>query len=62
MIAVCISVVTATKKRAERMHLPCVGLLVDKDNPKGKAFYTAIGFRYVGDNQWGGHSMKYLIF
>ena len=53
--------VSATKKRADRMHLPCVGLLVDKDNPEGEAFYTSIGFHYVGDNQWGGHTMKHLI-
>ena len=53
--------VSATKKRAERTHLPCVGLLVDKDNPEGEAFYTSIGFRYVNDNQWGGHPMKHLI-
>ena len=53
--------VSATKKKAEKMHLPCVGLLVDKDNPEGEAFYTSIGFRYVDDNQWGGHPMKHLI-
>lgn len=53
--------VSATKKKAEKMHLPCVGLLVDKDNPEGEAFYTSIGFRYIGDNQWGGHPMKHLI-
>ena len=53
--------VSATKKKAEKMHLPCIGLLVDKDNPEGEAFYTSIGFHYVGDNQWGGHPMKHLI-
>ncbi len=52
--------VLATKKRAERMRLR-VGLLVDKDNPEGEAFYTSIGFQYEGDSQWGGHSMKHLI-
>ena len=53
--------VSATKKKAEKMHLPCVGLLVDKDNPEGEAFYTSIGFRYVNDNLWRGHPMKHLI-
>ncbi len=52
--------VIATKKRAERMHLPCVGLLVDKDNPEGEAFYTSVRFQYAGDSQWGGHPMKHL--
>lgn len=51
-----------TKERANRLGLPCVGLLVDKDNPIGKALYTSIGFRYINDNQWGGHPMKHLIW
>ncbi len=51
----------ATKERANRLGLPCVGLLVDKDNPVGEALYTSVGFQYVNDNQWGGHPMKHLI-
>ena len=50
----------ATKERASRMGLPCVGLLVDKDNPVGEALYASVGFQYVNDNQWGGHPMKHL--
>ena len=53
--------IRATKGRADSMGLPCVGLLVDKDNPTGEAFYASVGFRYVNDNQWGGHPMKHLI-
>lgn len=52
----------ATKERANRMGLPCVGLLVDKGNPAGQALYTSVGFRYANDNQWGGHPMKHLIY
>lgn len=51
-----------TKERANRLGLPCVGLLVDKNNPIGEALYTSIGFRYINDNQWGGHPMKHLIW
>ena len=51
----------ATKERANRMGLPCVGLLVDKDNPVGEALYASVGFRYKNDNQWGGHPMKHLV-
>lgn len=51
-----------TKERANRLGLPCVGLLVDKDNPIGEALYTSVGFRYINDNQWGGHPMKHLIW
>lgn len=51
----------ATKGKANEMGLPCVGLLVDTDNPVGEALYASVGFRYVDDNQWGGHPMKHLI-
>ena len=51
-----------TKERANRLGLPCVGLLVDKDNPIGEALYTSVGFHYINDNQWGGHPMKHLIW
>ena len=51
----------ATKERAKCLGLPCVGLLVDKDNPVGEALYTSVGFQYVNDNQWGGHPMKHLV-
>lgn len=51
----------ATKERADSMGLPAVGLLVDKGNPIGEALYASLGFRYVNDCSWGGHSMKYLV-
>lgn len=51
----------ATKEKANEMGLPYVGLLVDADNPVGEALYASVGFRYVGDNRWGGHPMKHLI-
>lgn len=52
--------VMTAKKRADRMHLR-LGLLVDKDNTGGEAFYTHVGFQYEGDGQWGGHPMKHLV-
>ena len=51
----------ATKERANRMGLPCVGLLVDQNNPVGEALYTSVGFQYKNDSQWGGHPMKHLV-
>ena len=51
----------ATKERAGSMGLPAVGLLVDKGNPIGEALYASLGFRYVNDCSWGGHSMKHLV-
>ena len=52
--------IRATKERANSMGLPCVGLLVDKGNTTGEALYSSVGFRYMNDNQWGGHPMKHL--
>ena len=50
----------ATKEKADRMGLPCVGLLVDKGNPAGEALYVSVGFRYANDSSWGGHPTKHL--
>ena len=52
----------ATILRASRLSLPAVGLLVDKGTPKAEKLYHDVGFRYVGDNQWGGHAMKHLQY
>lgn len=52
----------ATKKKADDMGLPLVGLLVDKGNPAGEALYSSVGFRYANDSQWGGHPMKHLVW
>lgn len=51
----------ATKKRADKMGLPYVGLLVDKGNPAGEALYASAGFHYANDSWWGGHPMKHLV-
>ena len=53
--------ILATKEKADAMHLPCVGLLVDKGNPDGEALYASVCFRYMNDSRWGGHEMKHLI-
>ena len=52
--------VLATLEKASRMGLP-VGLLVDKGNPSGAAFYDSMGFRFVNYSHWGGHEMKHLL-
>ena len=53
--------IRATKEHADRIGLPCVGLLVDKGNPDGEALSASIGFQYVNDSHWGGHEMKHLV-
>ena len=52
----------ATMKRANQLRLPVVGLLVDKGNPEAEKLYTFVGFQYVNDVLWGGHSMKHLVW
>jgi len=49
-------------ERAEQMHLPAVGLLVDKGNPDAEKLYRKVGFQYVGDATWGGHPMRHLQY
>ncbi|MCI6159838.1 MAG: GNAT family N-acetyltransferase [Prevotellaceae bacterium] len=51
----------ATPKRAVRMGIGRVGLLVDGGNPSAERLYRAVGFRHVGDNVWGGHFMRHLV-
>lgn len=53
------ALLNSAKEKAVRMNLP-LGLLVDCGNPKAEALYTAVGFRHVDDNMWGGHRMKHL--
>jgi len=50
----------ATQKRAKEMGIGKVGLLVDTGNPVGEALYASVGFKFVGNNTWGGHAMKHL--
>lgn len=46
-----------TVEKGRAMGLP-TGLLVDDGNPKAERLYTRLGFRVVGIDTWGGHSMK----
>lgn len=49
-------------EKAKNMGLPAVGLLVDTGNPKAEKLYNRVGFRFVGDNTWGGHPMRHLQY
>ncbi len=53
--------IKATKDKADKMGLSCVGLLVDKGNPPGEALYASVGFSYANDTCWGGHPMKHMV-
>lgn len=50
----------ATRKKAEKMGIDKVGLLVDDNNPSAMRLYLNFGFKKIGVNSWGGHAMKHL--
>ena len=52
----------AVIEKGREMGLPAVGLLVDRGNPKAERLYADMGFEYVNDAVWGGHSMKHLQY
>ena len=56
------ALLNAAIDKAKKMDIPAVGLLVDKGNPKAEKLYGRIGFKYVGENTWGGHPMKHLQY
>jgi hypothetical protein len=52
----------ATIEKARNLHINHVGLLVDCNNPLAEKLYSKVGFQYVNDSNWGGHSMKHLQY
>ncbi len=50
----------AAEQRGRARGIPCVGLLVDRANPRAERLYVRWGFSYVGDRDWGGHTLKHL--
>ena len=53
---------TGMDPETQEGELYIVGLLVDKGNPKAERLYADMGFEYVNDAVWGGHSMKHLRY
>ena len=52
----------ATIEKARNLHINHVGLLVDCNNPLAEKLYSKVGFQYVNNSSWGGHSMKHLQY
>ena len=52
----------ATIEKARNLHIDHVGLLVDCNNPLAEKLYSKVGFQYVNDSSWGGHSMRHLQY
>ena len=53
--------IKASIDKARQMGLPATGLLVDDNNPRAEALYSRLGFKVVGTNRWGGHTMKHMV-
>lgn len=49
-------------EKARAQGLPAVGLLVDNDNPRAEHFYRRLGFTHIGNNTWGSHPMKHMVY
>lgn len=52
--------INAATERAARLGFPCIGLLVDFDNPQAEKLYTRLGFHRVGETPFLGHSMYHM--
>lgn len=50
----------AAGNRAISMGINRLGLLVDRNNPNAERLYRSLGFEYVGDTDWGGHTLKHM--
>ncbi len=46
----------------ERHGTQPIGLLVDHTHPWAERLYRAIGFEFVNETTWGGHSMNHLQY
>ena len=52
----------ATIEKARNLHINHVGLLVDCNNPLAEKLYSKVGFQYINNSTWGGHSMRHLQY
>ena len=48
-------------KRAASLGHKVAGLIVDKDKPKAEALYTRLGFKYIDDKDFFGHTMRHMV-
>lgn len=50
----------AAAAKAKELDIKSLGLLVDRDNPDAERLYRKLGFKYVNDRDWGGHTLKHM--
>ena len=56
------SLIIASIGKALTLDFPAVGLLVDFGNPNAERLYTATGFKFADETEWGGHKMRHLQY
>ena len=54
-------IIEAQCKRAASLGHKVAGLIVDVDKPQAKALYTRLGFTYLDDKAFFGHTMKHMV-
>lgn len=48
-------------ERASSLGHKVAGLIVDVDKPQAEALYVRLGFRYLDDKDFLGHTMKHMV-
>ena len=54
-------IIEAQCKRAEALGHNVAGLIVDTYKPHVEALYSRLGFKYVDDKDFFGHTMKHMV-
>ncbi len=55
------SLFEAQCERAASLGHKVAGLIVDIDKPQAEALYTRLGFRYLDNKDFFGHTMKHMV-
>ena len=55
------SLVEAQCERAASLGHKVAGLIVDVDKPQAEALYARLGFTYLDDKDFFGHTMKHMV-
>lgn len=54
-------IIEAQCKRAALLGHKVAGLIVDVDKPQAEALYARLGFTYLDDKDFFGHTMKHMV-
>jgi ribosomal protein S18 acetylase RimI-like enzyme len=54
-------IIEAQCQRAASLGHKVAGLIVDVDKPQAEALYARLGFTYLDDKDFFGHTMKHMV-